>query len=191
MHGDDGLDGSEERGVRSHGSSADSRRDRVVRAVLGLLVPVLLVIAYFWFPLHAFGPGHSMRRWVALVCVLGLVTAATATQIRAAIAAPLERALTGLPAVLTLAILVFAGIDVGIAKSGGQFTGITSKLDGIYFAMTTLTTVGYGDIHADGPQARAFVTVQMLYNVVVVSSAIAVGTARIQRRAERAKGAAA
>jgi voltage-gated potassium channel len=184
MRAEDDLGSSGRPRVPSGGSSARGRHHQTVWTALGLLLPALLVLAYCWFPMHAFSPDHPARRWVALVCVLMVLAAATAAQIRVAIVAPLEHVLIGLPAVLALTVLVFAGIDAAIAESPGQFTGLASKLDAVYFAMATLTTVGFGDIHADGAQARAFVTVQMAYNVVILSAAIAAGTARAQRRAD-------
>lgn len=187
MCADDDLDSGERPGVPSGRSGARSRRHPRAWTALGLLIAALLVLAYCWFPLHAFSPDHPVRRWVALVSVLVILAAATVAQIRVAMVAPLERAFTGVPTVLVLTVLVFASIDAAIAKTPGQFTGLASKLDGVYFAITTLTTVGFGDIHAQGAQARAFVTVQMAYNVVMLSAAVAVGTARVQRRAMRAK----
>ena len=50
----------------------------------------------------------------------------------------------------------------------GQFDGLETRVDSLYFALTTLTTVGYGDIHPVGQLARGLVMVQMLFNVVVI-----------------------
>ncbi len=37
--------------------------------------------------------------------------------------------------------------------------------------MTTLLTIGYGDIHAAGQAARALVLVQMVFNVAILATA--------------------
>lgn len=53
-----------------------------------------------------------------------------------------------------------------------QFVGLATKTDALYyFALTTLTMVGFGDVHAAGQLARALVIVQLLFNVVVLASA--------------------
>ena len=61
--------------------------------------------------------------------------------------------------------------------------GLHTRLDSLYFTMTTLTTVGYGDIHATGQTARALVLVQMVFNVVFVAAAATLLSARIREAA--------
>ena len=76
-------------------------------------------------------------------------------------------------------VICFALADFIIARlDDTQFVGLTTKTDSLYFAMTTLTTVGYGDIHAEGQLARQLVMVQLLFNLVVVA-----GAARTMSRA--------
>jgi len=40
--------------------------------------------------------------------------------------------------------------------------------------MATLTTVGYGDVHAAGQVARVVVTCQLVFNVVVIATGASV-----------------
>src|SRR5688500_5342490 len=57
------------------------------------------------------------------------------------------RQLYGLALPLVGAALAFALTDYIIAYvSPGQFVGLQTRLDGLYFALTTLATVGYGDV---------------------------------------------
>jgi hypothetical protein len=44
----------------------------------------------------------------------------------------------------------------------------------LYFALTTLAAVGFGDVHAHSLIARRPVVVQMAFNVVVLASAASV-----------------
>ncbi len=55
-----------------------------------------------------------------------------------------------------------------------QFTGISNRVDSLYFSVTTLGTVGFGDVHATGNLGRIVVTVQMLFDLVFVGTAIRV-----------------
>ena len=61
--------------------------------------------------------------------------------------------------------------------------GLETRLDGLYFALTTLATVGYGDVHAQGQFARAVVSFQLLFNVVVVTTAASVLVGELRTRA--------
>ena len=55
---------------------------------------------------------------------------------------------------LTVLILTFAGTYVVLADHPGQMEGIETKIDALYFTVTTLATVGFGDIHPVGQVAR-------------------------------------
>lgn len=48
----------------------------------------------------------------------------------------------------------------------GQFVGIRTRLDALYFTLTTMTTVGYGDVHAAAQLARALVCIHLVFNLV-------------------------
>jgi voltage-gated potassium channel len=79
-----------------------------------------------------------------------------------------------------------------LARSPDQFDGMDTRVDAMYFTVTTLTTVGFGDIHAAGQAARIAVTIQMIFNVVFIASAVRiVGPAIMQQRAERLRERAA
>ena len=59
-----------------------------------------------------------------------------------------------------------------------QITGLETRTDALYFTLSTMTTVGFGDIHAEGQLARALVCVLLVFNVVVVASLIRLYTTR-------------
>jgi voltage-gated potassium channel Kch len=88
------------------------------------------------------------------------------------------------PASLLVALfggmVLFAFVDYMIAiSSPGQFHDLRTKTDALYFAMTTLATVGYGDVYASGQLARAVVTGQLLFNLAVLATGGAVLVGRI------------
>lgn len=75
--------------------------------------------------------------------------------------------------VLYLLILAFAISYDRMAGTGGDvFAGINNRTDALYFTVTVVSTVGFGDIHAVSTGARAVVTVQMLVNVFFVGAAL-------------------
>ena len=69
----------------------------------------------------------------------------------------------------------------------GEIAGLHTRVDALYFTMSTLTTVGFGDVHATGQTARVLVLVQMVFNIVFVTTAAALLSSRIRSvAAERA-----
>ena len=56
--------------------------------------------------------------------------------------------------------------------SPDEITGLETRTDALYFTLSTMTTVGYGDIHAEGQLARGMVCVLLVFNVVVVASLV-------------------
>ena len=51
-----------------------------------------------------------------------------------------------------------------------QIADLDTRTDALYFTLSTMATVGYGDIHAEGQWARGMVCVLIVFNVVVVTS---------------------
>ena len=73
---------------------------------------------------------------------------------------------------IVIGVAVFALADLILATiAPGQFVGLETKTDALYFALTTLTTIGFGDVSAEGQLARGLVIVQMLFNVIVLTAA--------------------
>ena len=73
---------------------------------------------------------------------------------------------------IVIGVAVFALADLILATiAPGQFVGLQTKTDALYFALTTLTTIGFGDVSAEGQLARGLVIVQMLFNVIVLTAA--------------------
>ncbi|MFI6503226.1 ion channel [Nonomuraea typhae] len=54
----------------------------------------------------------------------------------------------------------------------GQFEGLATKTDALYFTVATIATVGFGDVHATGQVARGLVTVQMAFDLVILAGLI-------------------
>lgn len=53
-----------------------------------------------------------------------------------------------------------------------NFTGIKTKWDAVYFTVTTMSTVGYGDIHPDSQLAKFWVVCQIVIGVAFVAFVI-------------------
>jgi len=53
-----------------------------------------------------------------------------------------------------------------------QIAGLSTRTDALYFTLSTMATVGYGDVHAEGQLARGLVSGLIVFNVVVVASLV-------------------
>ena len=130
------------------------------------------IVAYFVMPLD--GPWAETLA-AALVAGAALLLVPLALR-RAGLVLrseqPLLVALQSLFTLLTLLVVSFSTVYYVLAtQTDDQMHGLETKLDGVYFTMTVLSTVGFGDITAIGQWGRAVVTVNMIVNLVLVAVA--------------------
>jgi voltage-gated potassium channel len=99
-----------------------------------------------------------------LVLTAGLVTWSV-RRYRRCWGAPLVRVVT-LAASLYLAVLLFAASYLLLERNRpGEFVGLHTHTDALYFTLSVVSTVGFGDVHAAGQLARALVSLQMVFNL--------------------------
>lgn len=63
----------------------------------------------------------------------------------------------------------------------GELVGIATRIDALYFSTVTMTTVGYGEIHATGQVARALVTMQLVFDVAFLGVLASLLSRRLAR----------
>jgi len=76
--------------------------------------------------------------------------------------------LEALVAVLYAFVVFMSLVYLGLASSPNQFDSLHTRIDAIYFTMSTIATVGFGDVHATGQAARLVVTVQIFLDLIFV-----------------------
>jgi hypothetical protein len=96
---------------------------------------------------------------------------------------PLVEAAEALVVLLTMLLVGFAALYYAMDRLHGQFSGLDTRLDSMYFTVTTLSTVGFGDITAIGQKSRAAVTAQMLFDLAYVGIAARVLLTAARNRA--------
>lgn len=84
---------------------------------------------------------------------------------------------------LCVAVLFFAEAYYLLAQMPGQLADLRTKTDALYFTVTTLSTVGYGDVHAVGQLARVAVTLQIVFDLFFIGLAVAVGSGLLRAKA--------
>jgi bacteriorhodopsin len=77
--------------------------------------------------------------------------------------------LEALVAVLYAFVVFMSLVYLALSSRQGQFTGLHTRVDALYFTVSTIATVGFGDVHATGQVARVVVTIQMFCDLVFVA----------------------
>jgi voltage-gated potassium channel len=147
--------------------SRRQRRRRWLQPFVG--VAAVLLVYYAW-PVRQEGRGLVLGVLLTIVGV-GLIGWAIAVQVRRHVVGGEP---VGLPALVTLlgaVLVVFASGYYRLEISDpGQMDGLETKTDSLYFTMQLLTTVGLGDVSAQGQPARTLALVQMAFDLVFVAA---------------------
>lgn len=147
-----------------------------------------LLVLYYALPIggRLDTPGTVAITLAGLLVGLVAITALAGSQIRHQIRSGGDAnvRVQSLLALVYLAIVLFATASFSLATATeAQFVGLETKTDALYFTMSTLATVGFGDVHAAGQAARAIVTFQIAFNLVVIGALVSTITGRIRRGA--------
>jgi voltage-gated potassium channel len=161
----------------------------MTRAAAGraALTCALIIAAYYLVPVEDGVAGTQLAVRTVATVVAGLViTWLIIRQVSHQFADPDDAPLLGLGTALVGGVTFFALADYITAVSGdGQFVDLATKTDALYFALATLTTVGYGDVHPAGQIARGVVCVQLVFNVVIIATAASVFSRQLGTRVRR------
>jgi voltage-gated potassium channel len=127
--------------------------------------------------LYAVAPMQGRRAWFGLVlgvAALVVIVPLTVRRARRLLVSdrPILEAAETLVLLFTLLVLGFASGYVVLSQHTGQLEGVDTKIDALYFTLTTLSTVGFGDAHAVGQAARVVVSVQMVFDLVFIATAV-------------------
>jgi hypothetical protein len=134
------------------------------------VVLVLLTLGYFVFPLRLEEgePIGLLRLGVSLALfgAVGWLLVIHSRRSRDRQSPDFHR-IQQLLSSLYLLVLTF-GLAYALIGSWSpdQIDGVSNRADALYFSVTVISTVGFGDIHATGSFARMLVTVQMLFNLI-------------------------
>jgi hypothetical protein len=145
------------------------RRRLVERSALRIVVTTLLLIAlYLLLP----DPAHSgTRALIELVLGLILFAALLGWHVQRILSAdhPELRAVEALAASVPVLILVFAYTYLSLYRAThASFSEPLDHMAAVYFTVSVLSTVGFGDIVAKTDVGRLLVTIQILLDLIVV-----------------------
>lgn len=178
----DDADPAGPEGAPPSGRAAGS--ERIGRTALAL---VGVIVAYYAVPVDELPSSWDIVVvTLGLVVGLGLLVWVGVRQVRMLShhqAGDPSVRLDGLALVVIVVVPLFALGFYSIERAdASQFADLETKTDALYFTVSALATVGFGDVHASGQLARALVTVQILFNLVVVAALASVLTGQIRAR---------
>jgi voltage-gated potassium channel len=156
----------------------------------GSLVAVIAI--YYALPVGEDRSAHAQAFAVAVLvvgtAVLGwLIVRQVRRQLQAHDAAAVR--IQSLVTFLYTVVVLFAlGYFMLARADAGEFSDLDTKTDALYFTMSTLATVGFGDVHATGQLARVLVTVQIAFDLVFVAALASMIGGQLRRRGETARG---
>jgi voltage-gated potassium channel len=156
--------------VTSYEDLSRSARRRLLRRALvrPTLCTVVLFVLYFTLPMDRHFSELTVAGLIAGLLGLGGVVA---FQTRAISRSPYPRltAIEALAFSAPLFVLLFATVYYLMERSEPlAFTQRLTRLDSLYFTVTVLSTVGFGDIAARSQLARALTTVQMFGDLILL-----------------------
>jgi hypothetical protein len=176
--------------AQTWGSVDRRQRNKLIAKTLlrSLITAVVLFVAYFVVP---FDNVHDAGTVVFLTIGLVLVFATVAWQVHAIIGAdyPRLQLIESLSALVPLLIVVFAATYILIEKNTPTaFNTPLSRTDSLYFTITVLSTVGFGDIVAKSGFARMIVSVQMVLDLVLIGIIVRVLMTAAQAGVDQGRG---
>lgn len=143
------------------------------------------LVIFYTLPLRRPDGTHEVLATVLFVAGVGGLVWLTVHEVRR-FAAHLREARTrvfGLLSVLYIVVVFFALTYYLLERTEPeQFDGLETRTDALYFSIVTLGTVGYGDIHAAGQEARIAAMVQIVFDLVVIGALFAVASSQIAHR---------
>lgn len=169
--------------------TAAKRRRLVGLGLLRSLATTIVVVGlYYLLPLD-----HLASVPLAVILAAGLLVLliVAAWQLRLVISAsyPAVRAVEALATTVPLFVLLFASAYFVMARSSpASFSYHLTRTDSLYFTVTTLSTVGFGDITATSQTARLVVTVQMILDLLALGLGIRVFVGAVQRARQARPG---
>jgi Ion channel len=157
-----------------------ARRHLIVALLRATAASAAIVVAYALLPFEA----ESAAGIVVRIGLSAIVVAAFVTwEVKKVASAdlPQVQAIEALPIAVTLMVVMFAAAYHSMSlRDPTAFDEALDRTSALYFTMTTLSTIGYGDIVAKTDAGRIVVMVQMVFNVAVIGLSVRLiaGTAR-------------
>ena len=143
-------------------------------ATLGLTAVCLFVTlaAYYTLPVQ---PHPHVAIWWRLLIAIAIFVIALSHELNAILRhrQPMRRAMIALAVLLPLFVVIFAWIYLTLSRSDPlSFTTTMTRTKALYFTITILSTVGFGDITPKTDPARIATAIQMVSDLILFAVVI-------------------
>jgi voltage-gated potassium channel len=157
------------------GFAKGQRRRLIAKTLLVILVSwTALLGAYYLIPFDDRSAAGAVVRFVIGMVILIVVLVRLLVRILNA-ENPGLRAVESLALVVILLIVVFAATYLSlVSESPHSFNQALDHSSALYFTITVLATVGFGDIVPVTDLARMIVSVQMIVDLVFIAAVVRV-----------------
>ena len=148
---------------------SSGRRRLLPTVVSNMIMLAGCLVLYFALPVQVEEADGALLRNTALA-LLGV--AAVAWIVVRQVRGTGSRELTALQLIVLLQVvtIAFSLAYYSLAvHAQGQFEGIATRLDALYFTLATMTTAGFGDIRPMGQLARGLVSAHLAFDVVFLA----------------------
>ncbi len=172
-----------------------SNRKELVRELTGVVARTVLLIVVVVFLLSWLPDDPNVRAFgviTGLLIVTAMYIFFFLRQLQAVRKSqfPNIRAAEAMLSTGILLLAIFANIYVGISLADpAAFTEVLTPFSAMYFALTVLATVGFGDIAPNTVQARGVAMAQMVLNLVFIGVVVRVFASAAKRSLSNKKDA--
>jgi hypothetical protein len=158
-----------------------SLRQLLPHAVRTVLAVAACVAGYYALPygrngVESTGINGTFVLVVALVVLVALILRQVGSHLREG---GRDSDVESLLLALCLTVIAFS---LAYLRLAAQFDGLSTKTDALYFTVSTLATVGYGDVHPVGQTARGLATIQMAVDLVFVATLLTILSGILDQR---------
>jgi voltage-gated potassium channel len=160
----------------------------LVRAIARIVLVVgLLLTAYLLVPLQQGSAAYSAVTWAALLALVALVGVFVHQTRRINRSQyPLMAGAESLIVILVIFLIGFAFVYLVMSTSAPDtFSEPLNRTGALYFAITVLSTVGFGDITPKSDPSRWLVAGQMLIDIAFIAGALRLLLSIARRADER------
>lgn len=150
------------------------RRRLIARSGLRILATTLgMFVLYAFVPVPGRSSGAAALLGMigGLLVFVGLIGRQLHTIVRAE--HPVLRAIEVVAFALPLLVVVFAFTYLTLSRADpASFSEHLDRVDAMYYTVSTVTTVGLGDITPTSAGARILVTFQMLFDLILIAGLV-------------------
>jgi hypothetical protein len=162
-----------------------TRRKAMTTLLRAVATAAALVVLYYTLPFDGRLGGSDLLVLPFGLCVFVVLTG---YEMRGIVRSPTPRAraIQVLATVVPFFVILYASTYYLMSRqSAGEFSATLTRTDALYFTVTVISTVGFGDIVPASEAARVVVMTQMIGDLVLIGAGLRLLTGAVRLGVER------